>query len=74
MAFEGLDGMVSLVMLAMMAAIVWSLKYLVVLERKLTRIDLNIDKIARQILAEEKKIQAEEKKIEAMLTKRVKKK
>ena len=67
MAFEGFEGFIIWVILAMLGAILYSMRYIVLLERRIARIDTNIDSIARKILAEEKKI-------EAMLIKKSKKK
>ncbi len=67
MAFEGFEGFIIWVILAMLGAILYSMRYIVLLERRIARIDTNIDNIARKILAEERKI-------EAMLAKKSKKK
>ncbi len=65
MAMESLiEGVIIWVMVAMLAAILYSMRYLVLLERKIARIDINLDKIARRILEEELKIEREEKRIE----------
>lgn len=75
MAFEILyEGFIIWVILAMLGAILYSMRYLVLLERKIARIDTNLDKIARRIFEEEKKIESEEKKIETMLLRKGKKK
>lgn len=75
MAFEILyEGFIIWVILAMLGAILYSMRYLVLLERKIGRIDTNLDKIARRILVEEKKIEGEEKKIETLLLRKGKKK
>ena len=65
MAMESLiEGVIIWVMVAMLDAILYSMRYLVLLERKIARIDINLDKIARRILEEELKIEREEKRIE----------
>ena len=75
MAFEGIyESFILWVMVGMLAAIFYSMRYLVLLERKIARIDINLDKIARRILEEEIKIEKEEKKIEALLRKSISKK
>lgn len=75
MAFEILyEGFIIWVILAMLGAILYSMRYLVLLERRIARIDTNLDKIARRIFEEEKKIEGEERKIETMLLKKGKKK
>ncbi len=75
MAFEVLyEGFIIWVILAMLGAILYSMRYLILLERRIARIDTNLDKIARRILEEEKKIEGEEKKIETLLLKKSKKK
>lgn len=74
MAFEMLyEGFIIWVILAMLGAILYSMRYLILLERKIARIDINLDRIARRILEKEKDIEFEEKKIEALLKKRKKK-
>lgn len=50
-----------------LAAIVYSLRILVLLERRIARVDLNIEKIARRIVAEEMKIEHQETVIEKKL-------
>lgn len=75
MVFEILyEGFIIWVILAMLGAILYSMRYLVLLERRIARIDTNLDKIARRIFEEEKKIEGEERKIETMLLKKGKKK
>ncbi|MBS3165107.1 hypothetical protein J4439_06775 [Candidatus Woesearchaeota archaeon] len=68
-AFEGTEGIIVYIILGTLAAIIYSLRILVLLERRISRIDINIDKIARRILEEELKIEKEEQKIEAIISK-----
>lgn len=61
------------VILGAVAAIAYSLRVLYLMERRIARIDVNIDKIARRILEEEVKIEEEEKKLEKMVGRVIKK-
>ena len=70
MAGLGMEGVILAIIIGTLAAIVYSLRILVLLERRMGRIDLNIERLARQILKEEITIEAEEKKIEKMLKKK----
>ena len=63
------------IILGVLAGIVYSLRILVLLERRIGRIDVNIEKMAERIGREEVKIEKEELKIErAFAKKRPKKK
>lgn len=55
---EGLTstGFLLAVMLGTLLAIVYSLRVLVILERRIARIELHIEKLAERILREEKSI------------------
>ncbi len=71
MAFEGSVITVTLaIVIGTLAAIVYSLRILVLLERRIARIDKHIELMAMTIVRDEKKELAEEAKIEAMLTSR----
>ncbi len=51
------------VILGTLAAIVYSFRYLIVLQRKVAKIDENISKFTKKILKEELKIERMEKKL-----------
>jgi len=53
----GFEGIVLAVILATLAAIVYSLRILVILERRIARVDLNIERLAERILSEEGRIE-----------------
>lgn len=55
------------IVIGTLAAIVYSLRILVLLERRISRIDKHIELMALNILRDEKKELSEEQKIEAML-------
>ncbi len=55
------------IIIGTLAAIVYSLRILVLLERRVSRIDDSLIKIVRKIEQEEHEIASEEKKIERML-------
>ena len=52
-----------IIILGAIAAIVYSLRYLVLMERRVAKMDANIEKIANKILKEEVKIERMEKKL-----------
>ncbi len=56
-----------LVILGIVAAIVYSLRVLVLMERRISRIDENLERIALQIVEEEKKIKEDEDEIKKAL-------
>ncbi len=64
------------VVLAMIAgtlfAIVYAMRILILLERRIARMDMNLIKITRKIAEEEEGIEEEEKKIEHMVKKKKK--
>jgi len=70
MAALELQGVILAIIIGTLAAIVYSLRILVLLERRIGRIDLNIERLARQIFKEELAVEAEEKKIESFIKKR----
>jgi hypothetical protein len=71
MAFEDSAITVTLaIVIGTLAAIVYSLRILVLLERRIARIDKHIELMAMNIMRDEKKELEEEQKIEAMLSKR----
>ncbi len=56
MALE-LTGIILAIILATLAAIVYSLRVMVLLERRISRIDLNVERVAERILTEEARIE-----------------
>lgn len=68
MAYDGSVLTVTLaIVIGTLAAIVYSLRILVLLERRIARIDKHIELVAMNILKDEKLELAEESKIESML-------
>jgi hypothetical protein len=59
--------------LGTLAAIVYSLRILVLLERRIAKIDIHIEHLVKAVMREELKIEQEEKIIESKLSKRPKK-
>lgn len=57
MAGLSMDGVVLAIIIGTLAAIVYSLRILVLLERRIGRIDLNIERLATRIFKEELKIE-----------------
>lgn len=75
MAYEGSVLTVTLaIVIGTLAAIVYSLRILVLLERRIARIDKHIELMAMNILRDEKQEIAEEQKLETMLRGRAAKK
>ncbi len=62
-----IEQVILLIILGIVAAIVYSLRVLVLMERRISRIDENLERIALQIVEEEKKIKEEEDEIEKVL-------
>jgi hypothetical protein len=58
------------IILATLAAIVYSLRILVLMERRIARIDAHIESLVQSVLKEEHKIEREENEIVAQLKKR----
>jgi uncharacterized membrane protein len=65
-----LDSVILAIIIGTLAAIVYSLRILVLMERRIAKIDLNLERIVERIAHEEIKIEAEERRIEGMLKKR----
>ncbi len=61
------DQVVLGIVIGTLAAIVYSLRVLILLERRIARMDLNIESLTRKILTEEVRIAREEAVIEAKL-------
>jgi len=60
-----IQGVILAIILGTLAGIVYSLRVLVLVERRIARIDFNIESLTKKILEEELKIETEERKIEA---------
>lgn len=69
MVLEGLsiEGVILAIILGTLAGIVYSLRILVLVERRIARIDMHIEKLAKSVLKEELKIEAAERKISKQL-------
>ena len=52
-----LDTIILAIIIGTLAAIVYSLRILVLMERRMARIEMHIEKLAEQELSEEKKIE-----------------
>jgi hypothetical protein len=59
-----IQGVILAIILGTLAGIVYSLRVLVLVERRIARIDFNIESLTKRILREEVKIEEEEKKLE----------
>ncbi len=66
----GLEGFILAIIIGTLAAIVYSLRILVLLERRIARIDTHIESLVNVLLKEEHTIEREERKIEKMLKRR----
>ena len=72
-----LDSMTSIILaiiLGSLAAIIYALRILVLLERRIARIDGHIELIVQKVIKEEIRIEKEEKKIEKLVSKKKPKK
>ncbi len=58
------------IIIGTLAAIVYSLRILVLMERRMARVDENIEKLVKAVMREEIKIENEEAKIEKALSKK----
>ena len=65
MATYGLEVVILAIILGTLFAIVYSLRVLVLMERRIARIDMHIESLVTRVLAEEHKIEQEELKIES---------
>jgi hypothetical protein len=70
MAFTEAESIILVIILGTLAAIVYSLRRLVLIERRVASLDMNIEKLVKAILSEEVKIEREEKDIEKKLSKK----
>ncbi|MBI4739343.1 hypothetical protein HY772_07400 [Candidatus Woesearchaeota archaeon] len=68
MAGLGLEGVTLAIIIGTLAAIVYSLRILVLLERRIARMDENLLRIANRLEREELSVLDEEKRIEKMLS------
>jgi len=64
MALETGYTLILAIIVATLAAIVYSLRILVLLERRISRIDAHIEALVKAVMREEVKIEHEEKEIE----------
>jgi hypothetical protein len=67
MAGLGLEGVTLAIIIGTLAAIVYSLRILVLLERRIARMDENLLRIANRLEREELSVLEEEKRIEKMI-------
>ena len=67
-----LDTVILAIIIGTLAAIVYSLRVLVLMERRIQRVDANLEKITRMILKQEITIENEEEKIEGIIKKKKK--
>ncbi len=65
-----IEGIILAIIVATLGAIVYSLRFLVLLERRLLKIDYNIERIAMRVVKEEAAIESQEKTILKRLQKR----
>ncbi len=70
MALESGYTLVLAIIVATLAAIVYSLRVLVLMERRISRIDAHIEALVKSVLREELKIERAESQIESRLKKR----
>lgn len=59
-----IQGAILAIILGTLAGIVYCLRVLILVERRIARIDLNLESITKRVLEQELKIEAEEEKIE----------
>lgn len=62
-----LDVVILAVIIGTLAAIVYSLRVLVLMERRIARIDIHIEALVTKVFQEEQKVEAEERAIETFL-------
>ena len=65
-----MDTIILAIIIGTLAAIVYSLRILVLMERRIARIDMHMEAIVEKINREELKIEGEERKIEKMVKRR----
>ena len=59
-----IQGAILAIILGTLAGIVYSLRVLILVERRIARIDLNLESITKRILEQELRIESEEERIE----------
>jgi len=59
-----IQGAILAIILGTLAGIVYSLRVLILVERRIARIDINLETITKRILEQELRIEAEETKLE----------
>jgi len=64
---DSITSVILAVILGSLAAIVYALRILVLLERRIARIDGHIELIVQKVIKEELRIEQEEKKIEKLV-------
>ncbi len=67
---SGIENVILAIIIGTLAAIVYSLRVLVLMERRIAKIDLNLEQMTKRVLREEFKIESEEKAIEKKLGKK----
>jgi len=70
MALGDQFGVILAIIIGTLFAIVYAMRVLILLERRIARMDMNLIKITRKIAEDEEDIEEEEKKIERILKKR----
>ncbi len=73
MVLESADQVILAIIIGTLAAIVYSMRVLILLEKRIARMDNNLIKITRRIEREEEDIEEDEKRIEKLLKGRSKK-
>lgn len=58
-----LNQFILLIIITTLAAIVWSLRVLFLMEKRISRIDVHIEQLVESVLREEKRIEEQELKI-----------
>jgi len=59
-----IQGAILAIILGTLAGIVYSLRVLILVERRIARIDLNLESLTKKILEQELRIESEEEKVE----------
>ena len=70
MAIESGYTLILAIIVATLAAIVYSLRVLVLMERRIARIDAHIEALVKSVMREELKIERAEQEIEAKIKRR----
>jgi len=68
----GLETVILAIIIGTLFAIVYSLRVLVLMERRIARIDVHIEALVHRVISEEQRIETEEKDIERMFSSRKK--